>query len=185
MLQGLPPGAADPRYAKVGERGQSSGADPLGRPDHDAQSDVQLECDLTDYIGRMPDQSVALDRALDTHVRQAGLVPKAVSLRQWLMHRPAVFEVKGQMVSLTQQSVEYDRHLEAQFISFLQQIARPAHLSKDIGQYCKKHNIEMRVRSQCAILHIFLLHLMLHYMLFYLQPWRKPATKGLWDWFLT
>lgn len=106
---------------------------------------MQLECDLTDYIGRAPEQRVALDKALDDHVRQSGLMPQNMALRSWLMQRPAIFEVDGHHVNLTQQSIEHERHLEAQFVSFLQHLGRPAHVSKDIAPFCKKHNIEMRV----------------------------------------
>lgn len=147
ILQGLPPGAADPKFTRTGEQGPSAAPDPLGRPDQDIYLDVQLECDLTDYIGRTPNQRVALDKALDDHVRQSGLMPQNMALRSWLMQRPAIFEVDGQHVNLTQQSIEHERHLEAQFVTFLQHLSRPANISKDIAPFCKKHNIEMWVRT--------------------------------------
>ena len=146
-MQGLPPGVADPKFARIGERSQAAGPDPLGRPDQDIYLDVQLECDLTDFIGRATGQRVALDKALEDHVRQSGLMPQTMPLRSWLTQRSAVFEVDGHYVSLTQQSIEHDRHLEAQFVSFIQQLTRPAHIQKDIAPFCKKHNIEMRVSN--------------------------------------
>lgn len=145
ILQGLPPGAADPKFTRTGEQSPSAAPDPLGRPDQDIYLDVQLECDLTDYIGRTPNQRVALDKALDDHVRQTGLTPQNMALRSWLLQRPAIFEVEGQHVNLTQQSIEHERQLEAQFVTFLQHLGRPANITKDIAPFCKKHNIEMRV----------------------------------------
>lgn len=123
----------------------------MGRLDQEIHRDVELECDLTDFIGRAPQQRVALDRALEDHVRQSGLMPQAMSLRSWLTERPAVFAVDGHYVSLTQQSIEHDKHLEAQFVAFLQQLARPAGIAKDIGPFCKKSNIEMRVSKQVIL----------------------------------
>lgn len=145
LRQGLPPGVPDPRFVRTGERGQSSGADPAGRSDSDIHLDLQLECELTDFIGRSSDQRLALDKDIEPHVAQIGLMPPNLGMRQWLLQRPAVFELDGQSVSLTRQSMEYDRHLETQFVAFLQRLGRPAHLGKDVGSYCKKHNIEMRV----------------------------------------
>ncbi len=80
-------------------------------------------------------QSVA---DLEPHVAQIGLMPPNMGMRQWLSQRPAVFELDGQSVALTRQSIEYDRHLETQFVAFLQRLGRPAHLGKDIGSYCKE-----------------------------------------------
>lgn len=148
--QGLPPGVPDPRFVRTGERGQTSGPDPAGRSDADIHLDLQLECELTDYIGRSPDERVALDKDIEPHVAQIGLMPPNMGMRQWLSQRPAVFELDGQSVALTRQSIEYDRHLETQFVAFLQRLGRPAHLGKDIGSYCKKHNIEMRVPGRLA-----------------------------------
>lgn len=142
--QGLPPGVPDPRYVRTGERGQSSGPDPAGRSDTDIHLDMQLECELTEFIGKAPDQTVALDKDIEPHVAQVGLMPQSVGMRQWLLQRPAVFDVDGQHVSLTRQSIEYDRHLETQFVALLQRLGRPAHVSKDIVAYCKKNNIDMR-----------------------------------------
>ena len=106
---------------------------------------MQLECELTDFIGKASDQALALDKDIEPHATQAGLLPQHVGMRQWLLQRPAIFDVDGQRVSLTRQSIEYDRHLETQFVALLQRLGRPAHMSKDIVAYCKKNNIDMRV----------------------------------------
>ena len=106
---------------------------------------MQLECELTDFIGKAPDQALALEQDIEPHVAQAGLLPQHIGMRQWLLQRPAIFDVDGQRVSLTRQSVEYDRHLETQFVALLQRLGRPAHMSKDMVAYCKKNNIDMRV----------------------------------------
>lgn len=106
---------------------------------------MQLECELTDFIGKAPEQALALDKDIEPHVAQAGLLPQHMGVRQWLLQRPAIFDVDGQRVSLTRQSIEYDRHLETQFVALLQRLGRPAHISKDIVAYCKKNNIDMRV----------------------------------------
>ncbi len=135
----------DPRFVRTGDRGNVSGPDPAGRSDSDIHLDLQLECELTDFIGRSADQRVALDKDIEPHVAQIALLPANMGMRQWLLQRPAVFDLDGQTVSLTRQSIEYDRHLETQFVAFLQRLGRPAHIGKDIGSYCKKHNIEMRV----------------------------------------
>ena len=161
VLQGLPEGVPDPRYVRTGERGQSSGPDPSGRSDSDVHLDMQLECELTDFIGKAPDQVSALDKDIEPHVAQAGLLPQHIGMRQWLLQRPAIFDVDGQCVSLTKQSIEYDRHLETQFVALLQRLGRPAHMSKDIAAYCKKNNIDMRVSLPLdfhvhVCLHVFL-----------------------------
>lgn len=106
---------------------------------------MQLECDLTDFIGKAPDQTLTLDKDIEPHVAEVGLLPQHMGMRQWLLQRPAIFDVDGQRVSLTRQSIEYDRHLETQFVALLQRLGRPAHLSKDVVAYCKKNNIDMRV----------------------------------------
>ncbi|KAL3150273.1 hypothetical protein ABBQ32_000123 [Trebouxia sp. C0010 RCD-2024] len=142
--QGLPEGVPDPRYVRTGERGHSSGPDPLGRSDSDIHFDMQLECDLTDFIGKAPDLTLTLDQDIEPHLAQVGLLPQHMGMRQWLLQRPAIFDVDGQRVSLTKQSIEYDRHLETQYVAFLQRLGRPAHISKDVVAYCKKNNIDMR-----------------------------------------
>lgn len=107
---------------------------------------MQLECDLTDFIGKAPDLTLTLDQDIEPHLAQVGLLPQHMGMRQWLLQRPAIFDVDGQRVSLTKQSIEYDRHLETQYVAFLQRLGRPAHISKDVVAYCKKNNIDMRVR---------------------------------------
>lgn len=121
---------------------------------------MQLECELTDFIGKAPDQALALDTDIEPHVAQAGLLPQHMGMRQWLLQRPAIFDVDGQRVSLTRQSIEYDRHLETQFVALLQRLGRPAHMSKDIVTYCRKNNIDMRVSS---LTHHMTLHAMYAY----------------------
>ena len=112
---------------------------------------MQLECDLTGFIGTAPNQTVILEPDLQSHVAQLGLTPQTVGIRDWLLQRPAVFDVNGQRVSLTKHSIEHDRYLETQFVALLQRLGRPAHMSKDIVAYCKKDNIDMRVsRGLCT-----------------------------------
>ena len=93
-----------------------------------------------------------LEQDIEPHVAQTGLMPQHMGMQQWLIQRPAVFHFDGQRVSLTKQSIEYDRHMEMQLIALIQRLGRPAHMNKDIAPYCKQNNIDMRVSKNTPAL---------------------------------
>ena len=138
----------DPRYGRNGDRGQTSALD--GQETSDNDQELQLECDLIAYISRSSSQTRSFEKDIQPRIAHLGLAPAEVPLQEWLQQKSAVFDIDGDLVSLTKESLQYDQHLESQFVTLLQRIGRPAHLGKDVASYCRKHNIDIQVSYHLA-----------------------------------